>query len=375
MGKKLLVLSAIVLVLSVLLYTDAIPTLTTVFYMITRPRISHGVISYFNTAHVPSLKKEHMKRTLLSYDKQKYDFSMNKADSFMIMKDNKIIVEEYYNGYNSNSTFNYYSATKTVVSMCFGVLYDRGLVNLDDMVSKYIPEIKLQNTTIRNVLEMSSGMKGVQLHWLIDMGFEFYGYNLSEMVVNEEPDMTIAPGQYFRYKNLNTQIIGMIVEKVSGMKINKFFYENIWKYISTSEGEWCTDRVGNVKCFCCLYSNTEDFMRIGKLILDNGVVDGKHIISKKYLKMMATPDKSVILIHLNKTEEKNVFYGLQYWTMQVNGMKVDYFNGILGQITIIVKDWNMVITRFGHDYGLGRKGPTEEYVRNVVMKIKSMGIN
>ena len=72
----------------------------------------------------------------------------------MILKDDKIIIEEYYNKYDTK--FNLFSAVKTLISLTIGILQDRKLLNINDKVSKYwSPFINI--TTIKNVLEMSSG--------------------------------------------------------------------------------------------------------------------------------------------------------------------------------------------------------------------------
>ena len=112
--------------------------------------------------------------------------------------------------------------------------------------------------------------------------------------------------------------------------MNDFIYENIYKYIGREKAEWSTDRVGNIKAFCCLYLNIEDFLRFGKLILDKGKIGDKDIVSKFYLDEMFKPNQNLI-----EYKEGNYiynFYGLQGWTLNTDdGYKIKYLWGIQGQ--------------------------------------------
>jgi len=256
--------------------------------------------------------------------------------------------------------------------MGIGIIKEKGLISLDDKINKYLKGIHLENTTIKNLLEMSSGLPGVKIHWLLDMGVEYYGYNLTQQVYSLYPDKLIKPGEIFRYKNLNTQMLSLIIEKITKKPIYEFIHENILKYITTNDQEWCLDRVGNAKAFCCLYVTTEDFARIGKFILDNGVVNEKQLLSKEYIKEMWTPNPSIKLRHRNKPFEDNIFYGLQAWTLTVDGIKIDYFNGLQGQLLLVIRDWNVVVARFGHDETLGMRDPTERAITNIFKDLKKL---
>ena len=85
------------------------------------------------------------------------------------------------------------------------------------------------------------------------MGFDYFSYNLTDRLINYK--VKYNPGEYYAYKNLNTQILGLLIETISKQKLNDFIYENIYKYIGREKAEWSTDRVGNVKAFCCLFLN------------------------------------------------------------------------------------------------------------------------
>ena len=119
---------------------------------------------------LPPLKKE-----IITYEKEKYNFTKKYMETLMVMKNNTIIIEEYFNKNNKDSKFNLFSATKTIISMGIGILEDRKLLNINDKVKKYLDWWLLEETTIKNVLEMSSGYGNPLINWYYDMGFDYFG--------------------------------------------------------------------------------------------------------------------------------------------------------------------------------------------------------
>jgi hypothetical protein len=71
-------------------------------------------------------------------------------------------------------------------------------------------------------------------------------------------------------------------------------------------------------------------------------------------------------------EEKNDFYGLQAWTMMIDGVKMDYFCGLQGQYTFVFEDYNMVVTMFATDEKAGGRTYNQPIQRKIVREIKEM---
>ena len=348
--NKYLLISIVIVIISIILSTDYKHAAMTIFQMLYYHSSSHQDNKIFPSLFMegnPNLPK--IERNLKKYNKSQYDFSKYSIESIMILNKNKIVLEEYYNKKNESSQFNLFSATKSIVSLGIGILQDKKLISIKDKIKKYLPFLPLKNnTTIKDILEMSSGYSVPKIFpKMVDMGIDYFAYNLTERLINYKVDY--EPGELFIYKNLNTQILGLLIEKVSGQKLNEFINDNIYKYIGRQKAEWSTDRVGNIKAFCCLYLNTEDYLRFGKLILDKGKVGNKVIISESYLKEMFSPNQELIE-YKKKGGEKNYFYGLQAWTLNTDdGYKIKYFWGIQGQYNIVIEELDLVISIFS-DY-------------------------
>ncbi len=134
--------------------------------------------------------------------------------------DNSPILDEHY-------LFDLASVTKVIAATsAIMVLYEKGLINLDDKVTKYIPEFDNNgkgSISIKNLLLHNSGLKA----WI-----PFYKYyKTKEEVLNAIYNITLEyyPETKFVYSDLNAILLGLIVEKVSGKNLNDFCQEEIFK--------------------------------------------------------------------------------------------------------------------------------------------------
>ena len=345
--NKYLILSIPIIVIVFILSTPYKHTAMTLFQVLYYHDSSHQDNKLFPSVFMdgnPNLPP--IEKNLINFDKTKYDFTKYTVEAIMVLHKNKIVLEEYYNSNTINSHFNLFSATKSIVSLGVGILQDRNLLSINDKIKKYLPFLPLKDqTTIKDILEMSSGYgEPLILSSMFDMGLDYFAYNLTERLIKYK--VSYNPGEYYIYKNLNTQILGLLIEKISGQKLNEFIYENIYKYIGKEKAEWSTDRVGNIKAFCCLFITTEDFLRFGKLINDKGKFGDKSIISEDYLNQMFTPNNKIVV---KDTGRINDFYGLQAWTTKTqDGHKIKYFSGLKAQFNVIIEDLDLVISYFSN---------------------------
>ena len=365
-------ISFFIVIFSAILSTDLKHHIYTFFQAVSRMKTSHDDYKIFLNVIMkgnPYLKD--IPRKLIQYDKKKFDFQKQfHVETLMILKDGNIIIEEYFKNNTYKSKFNLFSAAKTLISLAIGILQDRKLLNINEQVSKYLDWSPFKNTTIKNVLEMSSGYADPLIHWYIDMAYDYFAYNLTDRCKNYKVNEKLIPRKYFRYSNLNTQILSEIIRNIKGIPAYQFNHDNIYINIAKFDGLWSTDRLNNVKYFCCLFINTEDFLRIGKLILDKGKANGKQIISEKYIHDMFIPNNK--LIDSEYPTENNYFYGFHAWTLTVNKTKVNYLNGLQGQYTFIFSDYNLVVTMFSTDQKSGGRKYNEPMQIKIIKQIKEM---
>jgi CubicO group peptidase (beta-lactamase class C family) len=270
--------------------------------------------------------------------------------SLLIIHNRKIIYEEYWDDHNESTVSNSFSIAKSYVSILVGIAIDHGFIqSIDEKAGKYLDYFNSDGKeaiTIRHLLEMSAG-----LNWsesggnpLSHNAEAYYGWDLESLIKSLE--VVETPGEKLDYQSGNTQIVAFILEEATGMKLTEFAEKFLWKKLG-SEGDayWSLDDVdGDEKAFCCVYSTTRDFARLGQLINDNGFYNGEMIVSTNYIVDMLTPGK----IKESKNQN-NDQYGLFYWLYPSGEDPVYYARGILGQYIISIPSQNLVIVRTGHE--------------------------
>ena len=271
--------------------------------------------------------------------------------AFLVIKDDSIRFEKYWDNYNQQSLSNSFSVAKSIVSILVGIANDEGKIkSLDQSVCDFLPEYcegENQQLTIRHLLMMSSG-----LDW--NEGYSslfspttraYYDTDLRKQMLNLK--VTGKPGKDFDYMSSNTQLLAFIIMKATGKSLSEYASEKLWIPIGAeSDAKWSLDHEnGDEKAYCCIYSNARDFARIGKLFLQKGKWNGRQIVSESYVSQCITPAPVMDGNKLNR------IYGYQWWLSEYAGKKVFYARGILGQYIFVIPDLNIVFVRLGHKRG------------------------
>jgi CubicO group peptidase (beta-lactamase class C family) len=275
--------------------------------------------------------------------------------ALLIIKNDTIEYEEYWDGYNDSSYSNSFSMAKSYVSAMIGIALKEGqLKNIDQPVCDYLPEFcegDKKKITIRHLLMMSSG-----LNW--EEGYAspfsptteaYYGTDLKKLISTLKP--IEEPGKIFRYKSGDTQLLSFVLEKATGMKIGDYARAKLWEPLGCENNAlWSLDKDnGYEKAYCCINSNARDFAKFGKLYLDSGRAKGNQLIPLDYLLKSIQPN---YLPDGDLDMKKADFYGYQWWTIpNYKGHSVFYARGILGQYIIVVPDLKTIIVRLGKKRG------------------------
>ncbi len=284
-------------------------------------------------------------------EKTKSTLIANETVAYLVIKNDSIIREEYWDHSSANTLSNSFSVAKSIVSLLTGIANDEGYFSLDDSVGKYLPEFaEGRNGTlkIRHLLQMSSGLNWDESYSsLFSKTTEaYYGTDLTNQVLKLK--VIKDPGTVFEYMSCNTVLLSLIITKTTGKTISNFASEKLWKPIqATQPAYWSLDHNNGVeKSYCCFYSSARDFAKVGKLVLDSGIWNGKQIISKTFLKEMLTP----IMIK-DQFGAPTDYYGLQWWMMEYEGHQVYYARGILGQYIAVIPSEKIIMVRIGHKRG------------------------
>ncbi|MDD4644605.1 MAG: serine hydrolase [Bacteroidales bacterium] len=277
-------------------------------------------------------------------------FDKYKTVAFVVVRDQKIQLEQYWDGYSAESLSNSFSMAKSIISLLIGIALDEGdIKSVDQPVGDYLPEFKegdKSKITIRHLLEMSSGLSWDEAYAsAFSMTTKaYYGNDLPGLVLNQT--LQREPGKFFEYKSGNTQLLALILARATGRSVSAFASEKLWKPIGAHyDALWSIDKVYGVeKAYCCFNSNARDFARFGQLILNHGQWNGRQVVSESYLNQALAP-----VSHLVDASGKNVgYYGWQWWMMKRRNYQLFYMRGLNGQYVVVVPELNSVIVRLGH---------------------------
>ena len=217
--------------------------------------------------------------------------------AFIVVRDNQVLYENYFNGFARDSLSTSWSLSKSVTSALVGIAISEGYIkSLDDPVTNYLPELKDQGfdaITIRNLLTMGSGIQ-YRIGFFPWDEFVLAGYypNLRHLLLSDLKIME-PPGQSFHYNNFNTELIGMILERTTGRAPSQYLQEKIWKPIGMEyPATWSIDseQDGFEITPTLLNARAIDLAKFGRLYLNNGNWEGRQIVPEHWVVESTTRD-------------------------------------------------------------------------------------
>jgi CubicO group peptidase (beta-lactamase class C family) len=269
--------------------------------------------------------------------------------AFLVVKNDSIAYERYWDEYSDSSLSNSFSMAKSIVSILIGIAIDEGKIkSIDEPAGNYIAKYKNGENaklTIRHLLTMSSALSWDENYSsLASQTTEaYYGKRLNRQILKLR--VVNEPGKVFDYMSCNTQLLAMILKKATGKSISEYASEKLWTPLHANhDAQWSlAHNNGSEKAYCCFYSNARDFARFGKLYLDSGRWNGKQIVSEKYVMESILPAPTL------DNGAPNKIYGYHWWLDDIDGNKIFYARGILGQYVIVIPGKKIIIVRLGKE--------------------------
>jgi CubicO group peptidase (beta-lactamase class C family) len=237
------------------------------------------------------------------------------TNAFLVIRNGVLTHEWYRQGFTDEQRLPSYSVAKTMTSIMIGQLIEAGKIKESDYFIDYFPEYKngsaFDRVTVKSLLDMQSGV-GVSDNY--PTGPQGWGVAIAQMYattdlnwfIGNNRKMFFEPGLNAEYRSVDTQMLGMIIKKVTGMRVADYFSENVWQKVGAEFlATWNVDRVGGTeKTFCCFNAAARDYARVGMAILNGGFSGSTRIISRDWLNRMNT---SVV------TLDHNWGYAAQVW--------------------------------------------------------------
>ncbi len=283
----------------------------------------------------------------------------NNSTAFIIIKDDVILYENYFNGASRDSVCTSFSTAKSYVSLLMGIAADEGLVKSSDPFVKYIPELKgrgLDSVTLADLMKMNSPVSYREGRASFgDDAYTYYYPDLRKLVFDKVKTDTVRDGSFW-YNNYHPIILGMVLERAAGMSVSSYMQKKLWDRIGAEfDASWSLDSStsGFEKMESGINARAIDYAKIGKLILNKGSFQGRRIVSEKWIEESIARDFSQPEDYYAKAWFRNsdVAYGYFWYSYRRGGGYDIFAAGHLGQYIYACPEKNIIIVRFGQDDG------------------------
>jgi len=271
----------------------------------------------------------------------------HKVHSILIVKDGKLVFEEYYSGYlydsnnpGANGDYITYdqtvkhfeaSVTKSVTSLLVGIAFNQGLItNLDDKLIDYYPEYaslltgQKTNITLRHLITMTAGLEWDESSYPYgdprnDVTMLFITGNPISFILNK--DLETIPGTAFHYNSGYPNVLAHIIRKTSSYNISTFANNNLFTPLQIDDYYW--ERIGGGHFFASggIYLTPRSLAKLGYLYLNGGYWNDEQIISEDWI----NESKSK---YISPTGWGNANgYGYYWWlnSANVSGKNFNYY--------------------------------------------------
>ena len=288
--------------------------------------------------------------------------------SILIIKDGKLVFEQYFYQYTQDSVQELRSASKSIYSALSGIAIDKGYIkSKEEKVLSYFPEYALSNMTdnkklitVENLLTQQTGLdcdisdsKSVGNETVMDYSDDWVKFTLDLPMID-------TPGGNGRYCSGNPVTLGRIVEKSAKMPLLDFAEKNLFDPLGFKNYKWnFKPDKSSAENYCQIYLTPREMAKFGLLYMNKGKWNGKQIISSEFIKQSFEKHSTI----------QGVDYGYLWWLKYLNAGGTKYFTkaaqGNGGQRIYILQEQNMVAVITGGNYN--SQSPSDELMKKYIL--------
>lgn len=270
--------------------------------------------------------------------------------SYMLVRHGKVVAEGWWAPYSADERHQLYSASKAFVAMGIGYAVDERRLTLNDRVDWFFPwnvpaprDPRAAAIRVRDLMAMASGLKSDPFNAMMtapagEQARKFY-----------EVPMDVEPGIFFRYMSGNTAMLAQILRRVTGEPdLVKYLDSRLFAKLGIEDKLWMRQPDGTVAGGSGFELRTEDFAKVGQLLLQNGVWKGERLLPLWWVKQATSCQMPygnvldpVLALHVGTEgwEDWEVGYGYQLWMGRYDTFRLC---GAMGQIAIVMPSEDVV---------------------------------
>jgi CubicO group peptidase (beta-lactamase class C family) len=274
--------------------------------------------------------------------------------AFVVLRGDTLLYEGYFNGSSHEATQASLSVAKSFASTLVGIAIQEGFIDgLEDPVTTYIPELlerdpRFADITLRHLITMYSGLRFERdaSNPFSDDFITSHSTNLREAALKTE--IVEAPGQRFHYNDYNPPLIGMVLERATGMSVSEYLETRLWGPMGAeADGSWDLDSKGSgfERMSVGVNGRAIDMAKLGWLFLNNGKNGEQQVVPAAWV------EEATGAAGASETFRGDPsVYNKYYWWLD---MEYDayYAEGNLCQFIYVYPSADLVLVRHGSDCG------------------------
>jgi CubicO group peptidase (beta-lactamase class C family) len=286
------------------------------------------------------------------------------TQAFIVIRDDQILYEGYFGDFERDSIATSFSVAKSYVSALIGIAIEEGAIgSADDAITDYLPELlerdeRFADITIRHLLDMSSGIRYVETGLPNgDDALTYYFDDLRALAL-ERTQIDEPPGHRWQYTNYNPLLLGLILERATGVSVADYLAEKVWGRIGAEfDASWSLDREdGFEKMESGINARPIDFAKLGRLYLDNGAWNGAPVVPAAWVEESTKPADEESAGYYPPSMEQphgSISHGMYWWRI-ARGQGGYAYSGLgnHGQFVFVAPAERLIVVRNGERYGI-----------------------
>ncbi|MEE8289020.1 MAG: serine hydrolase [Nitrosomonadaceae bacterium] len=306
-----------------------------------------------------------------------------KLDSVLIVRNGKLILESYFNGYERETKHDMRSSFKSVTSALAGIAIDKGLIqDPNQAISRYFadywPNIRIdavqkQRISLIHLLTMTSGFDAEESAGIGPFREDDMSRSNDWIRFTLDLPMAHDPGKRFSYNSSTTFLIGEIVARAAGESLPQFAKEHLFEPLGIVTYCWTLTPKQRAVAQGSFFIRPRDMVKIGQLFLNQGTWKERRIISARWIEESTKHQVDILSDNKEKKHQRDG-YGYQWWTRRARNSTFDHYfaSGNGGQRILVFPRINMVVVCTGSHYNLeiGHRQLTEIFDRYIVPAVR-----
>lgn len=216
------------------------------------------------------------------------------TSSFLVWHAGELVAEHYYGDTSRQTGIVSKSLAKPLTAIAIGRALEMGLVkSLDQPVADFITEWRgtpKQAMLIRHLLDMRTGFlaQGSSPDPANIWNTSYLHPEHERFIINDYP-LVNAPGTRYDYSNSTSELVAVVIERASGRRYAEFIGTEVLRPIGAAGGKVWVNRPGGVAhSGCCILLPARTWLKLGLLLMNDGVADNRRLLPTGYVRDMRT---------------------------------------------------------------------------------------